>query len=74
MVVEAPAGSGALISADFALEEGRDLFVAKATLKGPRSAGSDRLYEDGAVAVERFEDIADDWRQSACVFYCAARA
>ncbi len=74
VVVEAPAGSGALISADFALEEGRVLFVAKATLWGPRSAGSDRLYEDGAVAVSRFDDIARDWRQSAYAFDYAARA
>jgi DNA processing protein len=74
VVVEAPAGSGALISADFALEEGRDLFVAKAVLRGPRSAGSDRLYEDGAVAVDTFMDIADDWRQSAFVHDYAARA
>jgi DNA processing protein len=61
LVVEAPAGSGALITADFALEQGRDVFVAAACLGGPRSAGLDRLAAEGAKCVARSRDILDDW-------------
>jgi len=61
LVVEAPAGSGALITADFALEQGRDVFVAAACLGGPRSAGLDRLAAEGAKCVARPRDILEDW-------------
>lgn len=62
VVVEAPGGSGALISAAFALEEGRDVYVAAACSGGPRSAGSDALAADGAVTLSSFGDIIEDWR------------
>ncbi len=51
VVVEAPEKSGALITAQFALDEGRDVFVSGRTLSGPRSAGCRRLAEDGAVDI-----------------------
>ena len=62
VVVEAPGGSGALISAAFALEEGRDVYVASACAGGPRSAGSDALAADGALTLSSFGDIIEDWR------------
>jgi DNA processing protein len=62
VVVEAPGGSGALISASFALEEGRDVYVAAACMGGIRSAGSDSLVADGAQTLESFGDIIEDWR------------
>jgi len=43
VVVEAPAKSGALITADHALDEGRDVWVSGDCLGGARSAGIDRL-------------------------------
>lgn len=61
VVVEAPEGSGALITASFALEEGRDVYAAAACRGGPRSAGSDALVADGARAVSSIEDILRDW-------------
>ena len=60
-VIEAPAGSGALITADFALEQGRDVFTAAACLGGPRSAGLDRLAAEGARPVAGAEDILSEW-------------
>ena len=65
LVAEAPAGSGALITADFALEEGRDVYIAAELRGGPRSAGSDGLEADGAKAITAFEDIREDWRRVA---------
>ena len=62
IVVEAPGGSGALISAAFALEEGRDVYVAASCQGGVRSAGSDSLVADGAVTLASFIDIINDWR------------
>lgn len=62
VVVEAPGGSGALISASFALEEGRDVYVSEACVGGPRSAGSDSLAADGAQTLASFDDIIADWR------------
>ena len=62
VVVEAPGGSGALISAAFALEEGRDVYVAASCQGGVRSAGSDSLVADGAVTFASFIDIMEDWR------------
>ena len=62
VVVEAPGVSGALISAAFALEEGRDVYVAASCMGGLRSAGSDALAADGAVTLACFGDIMEDWR------------
>lgn len=61
LVVEAPAGSGALITADFALEQGRDVFVAAARLGGPRSAGLDGLAADGALALSSARGLLAEW-------------
>ena len=61
VVVEAPAGSGALITADFALEQGRDVYVASACLEGPRSAGIDRLASEGARAIGDGSEIRAEW-------------
>lgn len=62
VVVEAPGKSGALITADFALEQGRDLFIHTAALK--RSGGSDRvkrLMFDGAPGISKAEDVLTEW-------------
>lgn len=51
VVVEAPEGSGALITAGFALDQGRELFVAAGLADGPRGAGLRELIADGAPVV-----------------------
>jgi DNA processing protein len=58
LIVEAPAKSGALITARFALEQGRDLWVAQAALA---SEGAARLVEDGAGIVYSASDIVREW-------------
>ena len=61
VVVEAPERSGALITADYALEQGRDLFVHAVAETSPRAAGARALAVDGAGVIRGFPDIAGEW-------------
>jgi DNA processing protein len=56
-VVEAPASSGALITAEFAVEQGRDVFAVPGPVNDPRSRGAHALIRDGALLVEDAQDI-----------------
>jgi DNA processing protein len=64
LIVEAPSKSGALITAHFALEQGRDLWVSAA---GLASEGAARLAEDGAGIVYSASDMMRDWGMDAAV-------
>ena len=57
LVVEAPEKSGALITANQALEQGRDVFVVPGNIDVPTFVGSNRLLRDGAIAVSSGWDI-----------------
>ncbi|MDR1900146.1 MAG: DNA-processing protein DprA [Treponema sp.] len=63
LVVEAPAPSGALITARFALEQNRDLWVASSgAAAAPRfGAGTAKLAAEGARVIHTAEDILEDW-------------
>ncbi|MCL2093265.1 MAG: DNA-processing protein DprA [Treponema sp.] len=61
VVVEAPAKSGALITAAFALEHGRDLWVDQGVLDSPQSLGTKRLAEEGAKVISSARDILREW-------------
>ncbi|MFW6213562.1 MAG: DNA-processing protein DprA [Spirochaetota bacterium] len=61
VVIQAPTRSGALITADYALDQGRDLFVHRAGLDGAVGAGSADLAADGAMIIEEASDIALEW-------------
>jgi DNA processing protein len=51
LVVEAPEKSGALITANLALEQGRDVYTIPANIGAKHGAGSNRLLQEGATAV-----------------------
>lgn len=51
LVVEAPKKSGALITADTALQQGRDVFVVPGNIDNPNCEGSNRLLQEGATPV-----------------------
>lgn len=57
LVTEAPARSGALITADFAAEQGRDIFAVPGGILGQQSAGCNDLLKDGAKLVTQVDDI-----------------
>jgi DNA processing protein len=48
VVVEAGKRSGALITADFAAEQGRDVFAVPGNVLSPQSRGTNRLIQEGA--------------------------
>ncbi|MDR2094928.1 MAG: DNA-processing protein DprA [Treponema sp.] len=66
LIVEAPLGSGALITAQFALEQGKDLWVGSAGARERGSfavlgAGTAKLADEGAKIVARAGDILAEW-------------
>ena len=61
LVVEAPERSGALITAERALEQGRDLYAVPGPIFAPASAGCNRLLREGAGLVTCARDILDDY-------------
>ena len=59
VVVEARERSGALITADFALEEGRDVLAVPGEITSALSAGTNALLRLGAVPVTRSDDVLE---------------
>lgn len=59
IVIEAGERSGALITADFALEQGRDVFAVPGNVLSPASRGTNRLIQNGAYAMVSPQDVLD---------------
>lgn len=56
IVTEAPARSGALITARYAMELGRTVAAVPGPIDSPQSAGSNCLLRDGAYAIASIDD------------------
>ncbi|WP_274361495.1 DNA-processing protein DprA [Paenibacillus thermotolerans] len=61
VVVEAAERSGSLITTEFALETGRDIFAVPGLITSPKSAGTYRLLRDGAKMATRPSDVLEEY-------------
>lgn len=62
IVVEARKKSGSLITADLALEQGKEVFAVPGRVNDPLSAGCNCLIRQGAALLQSPEDILDFFR------------
>lgn len=60
VVVESPEGSGALITADFAAEQGRDVFAVPGSILAAACRGTNKLIQQGAKPVLSVNDILEE--------------
>lgn len=62
LVVEAPEKSGALLTAQHALEQGRDVFAIPGNIGVKHCAGSNRLLREGACMVENGWEVLREYQ------------
>ncbi|MGQ9584174.1 MAG: DNA-processing protein DprA [Anaerolineae bacterium] len=74
VIAEAGAHSGALITADYAAEQGRDVFAVPGNILNRGSVGCNQLIRDGARPVLGVEDILEELNLRQVVHHAEARA
>lgn len=63
IVVEAKEKSGTLITVDFALEQGRDVFVVPGNINQENSKGTNELIKQGAKVITHYKDVLEEYRK-----------
>jgi len=61
LVMEARVRSGSLITADMALEQGKDVYALPGPLDSPLSAGCNQLIQQGAGILLNPENLLEEW-------------
>jgi len=74
LITEAGQGSGALITADYAAEQGRDVFAVPGSILAAGSAGTNRLIQDGAKMVLEPGDVLQELNLTMVAEQAEARA
>lgn len=74
VIVEAGERSGALITANFAAEQGRDVFAVPGNINAPQSKGTNRLIQQGANPLLDAQEILEMLNLTQIVEHRAARA
>lgn len=62
IVIEAKEKSGTLITVDFALEQGKNVFVIPGNITSQNSKGTNNLIKEGAKVVTCVEDVLEEYR------------
>ncbi len=57
LIIEAPVKSGALMTANYAIEQNRDVFALMANANSKESEGSNKLIKEGCYPVTKYTDI-----------------
>jgi DNA processing protein len=73
IIVEAGQTSGALITATFAAEQGRDVFAVPGNINAPQSQGTNRLIRDGAQPLLSPQDVLEALNLAMITEHQAAR-
>ncbi len=61
LVVEAGLNSGAMLTANIALEQGRSVFAVPGQADNPQAQGCHQLIKNGAKLTETFDDVMEDF-------------
>lgn len=59
IVVEAKLRSGALITVDSALEQGKNVFAVPGNIDSIYSEGTNKLIKDGAIPITSYQDVLE---------------
>ena len=60
VIVEAGISSGSLITAEYASEQGRNLYAVPGNINNIYSIGANKLIKDGAIPITTIDDIIDE--------------